>query len=440
MGEIIIFSIAIAILVAIFAKWPEIALYTMAFFIPVIGFSSVELFPKTLATALERSGMSVPFIDFLALVILFSYVLHILLDLIQGRKEKIAWPLFFPFLIFIIISLLSDLNSGHLSSTLWYSMRYLVFLYLAFIFVPYNLITNGKIMKKTIHCLFFSSLIVLVSGFISLYGQDWHNSFFRINTISWFGIYPFGENQNLIAEFLNVGVWLVVVLKTMSRNQRLKRWYDLVFVLMGLGIILTFSRAGWITLAVQLSIYGFWYLIKSKKQSFLPLILGVAAILVIISPLAWKMMQLQKSNVSSTENRWLLTEIAWQSFRDKPLLGQGSGRFVDLVADNIRFTVKYGDPLDSHGMFQKVLAENGAFGLAAWCFILACLIKEIYRSLRKFQADNPWLLPLALAAAGALFFQIFNTSYYKGKVWLPIAVFLAAVRLLETRYARKKCA
>jgi len=27
-------------------------------------------------------------------------------------------------------------------------------------------------------------------------------------------------------------------------------------------------------------------------------------------------------------------------------------------------------------------------------------------------------------------FQLFNTSYYKGKVWLPVALSLAAIQLL----------
>jgi O-antigen ligase len=205
---------------------------------------------------------------------------------------------------------------------------------------------------------------------------------------------------------------------------------------MSFGLILTFSRAGWITFFLQLVIYV-WYYLRARDHSPIKIILIFLGILLITSPLIYKMSELQKNNVSSTENRWLLTEISVQAFNDKPYLGYGSGQFINLVANNIRFTAKYGDPLDSHGMFQKVLAENGIFGLAAWIFILLYLIKIAWRALKLYQDRNPWLLPLFLAAGGGLFFQIFNTSYYKGKVWLPITLGLCAVSLLEKYYAKK---
>ena len=65
------------------------------------------------------------------------------------------------------------------------------------------------------------------------------------------------------------------------------------------------------------------------------------------------------------------------------------------------------------------------------------LFKVFYNSLKIYQKCNPWLLPLYLSAGGALFFQIFNTSYYKGKVWLPITLCLVAISLLEKYYAKK---
>ena len=271
---------------------------------------------------------------------------------------------------------------------------------------------------------------------MSLYGQDWRDSFFRLKSISLFGVYLFGENQNLIAEYLNVGIFLVLVLKFFQKKVRTKRFLDLVFIIMALGLILTFSKSGWITLVLQVVIY-LWYYLRSKNYRPIKIIFTFLGILLIISPLIFKMSQLQNKNTSSTENRWLLTEIAIQAFYDKPYLGYGDGQFINLVDNNVRFKAKYGDPIDSHGMLQKVLAENGVFGLAAWIFILVYLFKVFYKSLKIYQKRNPWLLPLYLSAGGGLFFQIFNTSYYKGKVWLPITLCLVSISLLEKYYAKK---
>ncbi len=154
---------------------------------------------------------------------------------------------------------------------------------------------------------------------------------------------------------------------------------------------------------------------------------------IFLIPLSWRMIALQADNVSSTENRLLLTEISWQAFVDQPLLGHGSGSYMDLVASNLRFIAKYGAPIDAHGMLQKIIAENGILGLAAWFFILLVLGKLAWQAFHIYPRSRNWLLPLFLAGAGGLFFQLFNTSYFKGKVWLPITLGLVAIRLLEEK-------
>jgi O-antigen ligase len=304
--------------------------------------------------------------------------------------------------------------------------------------MPYNLIQDGKTLKKTIIATASGAVLVLILGFLSLYGQDWHDSFFRIRSISLFGVYPYGENHNLIAEFLNVGVFMILAWRQLTKNLRVRKILDIAFIAMSLGIILTFSRAGWITLFLQLSIYTVFYF-QTKKQTPRRLVLFIVGALILLSPLAWKMGQLQQENTSSTENRWLLTKIAIEAFQDKPYMGYGSGEFINLVDDNLRFKAKYGPAIDSHGMLQKVLAENGAFGLAAWIFIIAALLKHFWFALQKYYHRNLWLLPVIIAGLGGLFFQLFNTSYYKGKVWLPIALALVAINLIE-QHALKQSA
>lgn len=418
--------IAFVSLLAIFSAWPEIGLYLVAFCLPVIGLN------------FYLKGLNFPLVDLLSLILFASFIIRSFFQILFKGQEKIIlkWPLFFPFFLFLAIGLISSLFSSQIIYSVYYLLRWPIFLYFAYIFLPYNIIKDTKILKRTIIAMVFGSFIVLLSGFLSLYGQDWRDSFFRLKSISLFGVYLFGENQNLIAEYLNVGVFLVLVLKFFVKNARGKRFLDLVFIIMAFGLVLTFSKSGWITFFIQLVIY-IWYYLRLRNHSPLKIIVIFFGILIISSPLLFKMNQLQKNNASSTENRWLLTEIAIQAFYDKPYLGYGDGQFINLVDNNLRFKAKYGEAIDSHGMFQKVLAENGLFGLAAWLFILFYFFKVAYQSLKRYQDRNPWLLPLFLSAFGALFFQVFNTSYYKGKVWLPVTLCLVAVSLLEKYYARK---
>lgn len=423
----VILIFAIILVLTAFLAWPEISLYAMAFFLPIIGWNFYV------------KGMIIPFIDLVSILALAAFILRLIYQTLfkPERKIKLKWPLFFPFALIIAINILSSLFAKDPGYSLYYTARWLVFLYFAYIWLPYNLITSGKILKRVISALVLGTLAVLANGYLSLLGQDWRDSFFRLKSIKLFGIYPYDENQNLIAEFLNVGAFLILALRILVKQLSLKRLLNILFVLTSLGIVLTFSRAGWITLALQIIIYAIYFL-RRQKLRWTDYLLIAGTLIIIFLPLVWKMTQLQIENTSSTEDRLLLTAISIQALTDRPYLGYGSGEFINLVGENIRFHVKYGEPIDSHGLIQKIIAENGFFGLAAWLFLLACLFKESYRALRKYQSANPWLLPLFLAGAGGLFFQFFNTSYYKGKVWLPIAVALAAVRLLDTKYAKRE--
>ena len=412
------------VLFFLFLAKPKAGLYLMALLLPVIGFE------------LGFFSFSFPLIDFVALALLLAFAFRLAFASLFSPTsiDNLKLPLFFPFFLFLLVSFFSAIFSEHIFYSLWYFCRWPLFLYLAYILIPYNLIKDQKTLKKLIITASLSALIVLIFGLLSLVGQDWRDSFFRIRSISLGGIFPFGENHNLIAEFLNVGAFFILSLRFLAKDLRIKRFLDVIFAFSVLGIILTFSRSGWLVLFLQATAYSIIYLRDrglKKKDFIFPLVL----LLLILFPLFLKMNRLQNDNISSTENRLLLTEIGFEAFKAKPLLGHGSGSFILLVENNLRFASKYGAAIDSHGILQKVAAENGILGLLAWLFILAFLIKIFIEAIKKYHSTNPWLTPLTLGSFGGLFFQFLNTSYYKGKVWLPIVLTLLAIKLLDRQKA-----
>lgn len=425
----IVYILSLALLLGIFVAWPKVSLYLLAFTLPVIGWN------------FSWQGMSIPLIDLIATLASTALIIRLVYQsffvVSSSHRLKIKWPLIIPFLIILAVNFVSAAWSENPILSFYYIFRWLILLYFAYIFLPYNLITDGRTLKKTILTLILSSLLVLASGYLSLYGQDWRDNFFRISSVKLFNIYPFGENHNLIAEYLNIGAFLIIAWRFLIKDERYKRFCNLLFLLTVLAIILTFSRAGWITLGLQCSAY-LWFYLRGQNRKPLEIITSFAILLTLLVPFGWKMYQLQQSNTSSTENRWLLTSISWQSFQEKPLIGFGSGNYINLVDDNIRFKAKYGEAIDSHGIIQKIAAENGLLGLFAWLLVFIDLLRISLRTLKQYAKSYPWVLPLWLAAGGGIFFQLFNTSYYKGKVWLPIAIFLAAVRLLDAKYDQKK--
>ncbi len=411
---------------ALIAVNPKLGVYLIAASLPVIG-RDVYIY-----------GLIIPIADLAALLTLLGFLINLIARSLFAPqdKTKISWPLFFPFSLFLVASAISVIFSDNVADSLYYFLRWPVFLYVAYIFVPANIIRDTKVLKRAVILVFLSSMAVLASGYLSLINQDWQNVFFRMRSLYFLKSYPFGENHNLIAEYLNIGAFFVLLIKEFLKEVRHKRIADVLFLITSLGVILTFSRTGWIILFIQTAVYVFYRLRHNHQEK---MAVGVMALLVVgfLSPLFWKMSILQDSNVSSTENRLLLTEIAAKAFDERPLTGYGSGEFVSLVDDNIRFRAKYGAPVDSHGVLQKVAAENGVLGLLAWIFLFIYLVRFSVLAIKKYYPRIKWVLPFALASLGGLFFQLFNTSYYKGKVWFPIILFILAIKFSDERYAKK---
>lgn len=408
---------------------PLFGVYLMALFLPVTGF------------ALTYSPLEIPFIDLLSLLVLSSFLIrHIYIYFFSLEKEKIKFPQGGAFLFFFLATLLSGLFSKDIFDSLWYSFRWILFFYLAFVVLPFNTIKNLVNLKRVLTFISLGGFLVALMGLVSLFLQDWQDSFFRVKPLFLFGDWIFGENYNLLAEFLILSSFIVLSLKYWFNSFRISRFLNVLAVFLIFINFLTFGRTAWITIFLQIFIYLAieFLLIKKRKIILKEFILVSFLALILIAPFFVKMLSLQEANVSSTENRLLLTQISWSSFWERPLVGHGSGSFVSLVEDNIRFVAKYGDPLDSHGFGQKVLAENGILGTIAFLLFLFFIFRKIYLGLISNQKDYKLLLPLFVASFGGFFYQLFNTSYYKGRVWLPIAIALIAVELIDKNKGKDK--
>ena len=100
----------------------EWGLYLMAFFLPVINwhFSFYKL--------------EVPLIDLIALLVLTAFVVRTVYNsLFTENKISIFWPIFWPFSFFFLIAVIFSFLSANIIGSFWYSVRWLLFPYLAYI-------------------------------------------------------------------------------------------------------------------------------------------------------------------------------------------------------------------------------------------------------------------------------------------------------------------
>lgn len=417
----IYFGLVLLVLVLfLFAIKPSFGLYALVFFLPVIHWN------------FYFGSLEIPFVDLLGIAVLAAFIIRLVYALFFDRDyiRQIKLPVLLPYLLFLGACIASSLFSGDPKNSLWYVARWILLFYTVYVFLPVNIIKNEKILKNTLIASGLSALAAAGMGLYSMLLQDWQSGFIRIKNIMIAGIYPLGENQNLLAEVLLPGIFFLLALKYFYNSGRSQRLINIGIIFISAVLIGTFSRGGWIVLAVCTILYLLGTHGYKARNYLVPLFI----VIILLVPIFYYMFALQsdfQTGVGSNLSREAMNQIAWGAWRDHLWLGQGTGEFENMTADNIRFRARFGDPLDSHGVWQKVLAENGLFGTVAFLFLSAWIFITIFDCIRYNKDKRRLLLPVALGAASVFLFEFFNTSYYKGKMWLPIAIALAAVNIIN---------
>jgi O-antigen ligase len=161
--------------------------------------------------------------------------------------------------------------------------------------------------------------------------------------------------------------------------------------------------------------------------------------LLLFSPLAIYMIFSSSSaeTQGSTDARAMLAGIAIELFRESPIIGVGAGTFVNHVAGTWAFIYEYGSPLDSHGYLQKLAAETGLLGLLAFTAVIITIGWYLWSTWKELKqgsdVDRTIFAYLCSGVIGAFIYQIFNTTYWTPKLWLPVGIALAASRMLVIR-------
>ena len=316
--------------------------------------------------------------------------------------------------------------------TLKFAFRPILFNYLAFIALPVNIIRSRRRLASTLAIVCIVGTLAALNGLVAMFFPSDSSAFIgRAHPYPIFGVNALGENHNSLAEILvttSLATFAFAVLATSTRVKRVVALSGAFQVLIGL---LTFTRTAWIVFAAQAVFLGVTvYRVEIRRE--LSKLLALAAVLFPLG-LAMVAYSLSMTAQSSNSTRFALTEIAYQLFQASPIVGAGAGTFVDRVGSAQIFFLEYGAPLDSHGVIQKLAAETGILGLIAFAFFLLAFGAHVWLSLRTILLPHSRQVALLLAASacGGILYQFFNTSYWTGKMWLPIGIALAAFEVLR---------
>jgi O-antigen ligase len=444
LGPLVAFSLFLGLLVAF--RYPYFTFYLSLALIPFLGFTlSIPTGEFVFGKRAFGGSVDIAVAEFLLLLLLIAWALKVIFLWMRRRDRN--WeprlPLVFSYATLVGAHILSAFSSLVVDSVLVlkFAMRPVLFCYLAFIALPVNFIRSRRRLIGALSVVSVVGLFAALNGTVSLFFVDASSQFIRrAHPLPLFGLPVLGDNHNLLAELLVVSVMATLALAHIVKTERMRRLLYGSAALQGVIGLLTFSRTAWIVFAVQflfLAILEYHNKIRQYAAA-------IVASLIILIPLGFVMTSISASSVATSSNstRLALLEIAWDVFKTSPIIGAGAGTFVDRVGSAQVFRIEYGDPMDSHGVIQKLGAETGLVGLAAFLFVLASFGWLMFKGIRSMSHGpvRQAMLFLVAGAFGAVGYQLFNTNYWTGKMWLPIGLALAALHALtvDQRNSRRE--
>lgn len=355
------------------------------------------------------------------------------------RRNDKNWEPFLPiakeYSLVVIAHLLSAFSAARPDALLVakYAFRPVAFAYLASVAIPVNFIRNRRRLSAALGIVAALGFVFALDGARSLFVfESGTFALHRARPLLWFGYNLLGGNHNALGELMLLAAPMTLAWATLqsSKNRR-----DVARAAAGLMVVitlLTFARSAWIALTIEVSFLALTiWRADLKRHLRLVVLVGV-----LIAPLAAYMVwfSLTPGVQSSTDARATLTGIALSLFEGNPLVGVGAGRFVERVSRTWAYTVEFGQPIESHGIIQKLAAETGLAGLLAMAWLAWVLSKEVRRGWRvakRRPANLEVYALLVVALIGAGIYQLFDTTYWTPRLWLPVGLVLAASRVLR---------
>ncbi len=375
-------------------------------------------------------SVEAPVVDFIAAGSFIALLGYGLRRYLSARKKPFILPLLGWYALFLVSALLSLINIESITevpTAIHFIARFLLLFYLGYFVIGVNAMKEKHVLINSLKILAGVGLFAALQGFFGLITLQWSGGVLpRAVPIALFGWRPFGDQHVFLAEAITTTIPIWIYLWHTENKKKLKQWLLAGTIFVGMIGLFTFSRAGWITFVLLGSVFlalqkkfHLWNFITHHKWII------IAGGMIVLAFVAF---MLTTTDVyTSTATRWMLTEISIILFWVHPLLGQGAGMFPTRASELLVYQMEIGGEQDAHGIMQKLLAEQGLFGLLTFGLLLVAILGPIvyrYFKARK-HADHDMLLLAMMLVLAPMTFQLFNTHMYSSKVWAPLAVAFA---------------
>ena len=208
--------------------------------------------------------LNIPYADLIIIIVGIVWFWQQIIYLWQEKKIQISQQAkinLVCLLLLVLTGSLSLLNiwPEQLAESLKYFWRFGIFYFLLYYFLTQELLKKANKLWAAVWCMSAVGLFLSIMGVLSLLWPEIRHVIPMATPLSWWGLFPFGASHNLLAESLLAIFPLTWLLAYKYQEESFSRWLYLTVALMIGIILLTFSRAGWLTLALELLILGIGY-------------------------------------------------------------------------------------------------------------------------------------------------------------------------------------
>ena len=224
-------------------------------------------------------------------------------------------------------------------------------------------------------------------------------------------------NPNDLALMLNLTIPIAAALMMATRSVALRAVAALVMILSVAGVIVTFSRAGFLTLMAT-GVMLLAVLIRRRSTGVATFLVAVALVAPLLVPDAYlqrlsTITDIQADQTGSAQGRWRDVMMAAGIVSHNPIVGAGIGNDM-LALNKYRGKATY---RSVHNAYLQYAVDLGLPGL----LLFAWLRIKCFRAARRFEVrsrHDEALRPLGPLAAGI---QVSLVTFFVAAMFHPIA-------------------
>lgn len=249
-------------------------------------------------------------------------------------------------------------------------------------------------------------------------------------------VYSFFDNPNNFAEILVMLIPLMLALLLNARTLSGRLLSLMVLGAAAAAIGFTYSRSGWIGLAVALLVF-----LAFRNWRLVPVlaVLGIACIPFLPESIYNRILTIGNMQDSSTRYRFAIYEATGRLLEDYGLRGVGLGNDVMGKVFHMYPAMYDGNfPIHTHNNYLQMWAETGFFGLLTY---LALILGQLKAGVKAYAAGADRRVKRMLAAAvsalcGILVISLAEYTWFYPRnmflFWFLFGVIAACIKLSRT--------